>query len=298
MTTVLVVDDSPADQHLVGCLLKKEAQFQTVFASDGKQAVAELERQQPDLVLTDLHMPEMNGLELVSSIKKNHPLIPVVLMTAEGSEEIAVKALQVGAASYVPKSKLARDLHVILRRVLDASIEDLAYADVMKQITKSNYVFVLENDIGLISPLTRFLRQTIHSTGLCDHGEQLRVAIAVEEALLNAYYHGNLEVSSDLRDADDRAFFELAKERSQQDPYRNRQIRFQASLSQTEASFSIRDDGPGFNPSKLPDPTDAANVGRPCGRGVLLMRTFMDSVSFSETGSEVTLTKNRSAASE
>ena len=61
----------------------------------------------PALVLTDLIMPEMNGLELVKAIREHHPFVPVILMTSKGNEEIAVQALQGGAASYVPKSQLA-----------------------------------------------------------------------------------------------------------------------------------------------------------------------------------------------
>jgi anti-sigma regulatory factor (Ser/Thr protein kinase) len=60
-------------------------------------------------------------------------------------------------------------------------------------------------------------------------------------------------------------------------------------VSRTEAKFVIRDEGPGFDPSTLPDPTDPENLLRPCGRGVMLMRTFMNEVTFNDRGNEVTL---------
>ena len=53
--------------------------------------------------------------------------------------------------------------------------------------------------------------------------------------------------------------------------------------------YTVRDEGPGFDPASLPDPTDPANLDRPCGRGLLLMRTFMDNVIFNDKGNEVTL---------
>ena len=56
---------------------------------------------------------------------------------------------------------------------------------------------------------------------------------------------------------------------------------------------SIRDEGDGFDPSKLPDPTDPENLDRPCGRGVMLMRAFMDDVRYNATGNEVTLVRKR-----
>ena len=61
----------------------------------------------------------------------------------------------------------------------------------------------------------------------------------------------------------------------------------------SEATFTIRDQGPGFDPSSLPDPTAPENVGKVNGRGMFLIRTFMDEVRFNESGNEVTMIKRR-----
>ena len=63
-------------------------------------------------------------------------------------------------------------------------------------------------------------------------------------------------------------------------------------MTDDECRFVIRDEGPGFDPNSLPDATDPARPA-PCGRGLLLMRTFMDEVHFNEKGNEVTLVKRR-----
>ena len=67
-------------------------------------------------------------------------------------------------------------------------------------------------------------------------------------------------------------------------------------MSQGNAEFVIEDQGSGFDPGSLPDPTDPANLERVSGRGVLLMRTFMDEVDFSERGNRVTMRKRASEA--
>src|SRR5580692_1676822 len=108
MMTVLVVDDSPLDRRLAGALLKRGG-FEVDQAQHGKAALARMEEARPDLVLTDMQMPEMDGLELVEAVRARFPDVPVILMTAHGSEELAVTALQRGAASYVPKRSLAHD---------------------------------------------------------------------------------------------------------------------------------------------------------------------------------------------
>ena len=63
------------------------------------------------------------------------------------------------------------------------------------------------------------------------------------------------------------------------------------AISRATGTFTVRDEGPGFDPSKLPDPTDPANLEKISGRGLLLMRTFMDEVRFNATGNEVTMVK-------
>jgi signal transduction histidine kinase len=118
--------------------------------------------------------------------------------------------------------------------------------------------------------------------------------VALQEALTNACYHGNLEVSSELREIDHRAFYRLAKERQQVPPFVNRRIYVSAKFMPDAVEYVIRDEGPGFDPSSLPDPTDPENLERPCGRGLLLMQTFMDEVQFNATGNEVRLVKRRS----
>jgi serine/threonine protein kinase len=119
--TVLVVDDSAMDRDLVRAVLDKMAGCRVTFAANGVEALEVMERQTPDLVLTDIFMPEMDGLQLVLAIRGKHPLVPVILMTGTGNEELAVQALHKGAASYVPKKNLARDLAETLETVLAAS---------------------------------------------------------------------------------------------------------------------------------------------------------------------------------
>lgn len=91
---ILVVDDSAIDRRLASELLEKEGGYQIVLATNGKDALQALKSQPIDLVLTDMQMDEMDGLQLVEAVRADYPLTPVILMTALGSEEIAVQALE------------------------------------------------------------------------------------------------------------------------------------------------------------------------------------------------------------
>ena len=290
--TILVVDDSAMDRRLATGLLEKEGGYQILIATNGLEALQALKQQPVDLVLTDMQMDQMDGLELVEAVRADYPLTPVILMTALGSEEIAVRALEKGAASYVAKRRLQLDLLEIVQQVLDNSDENRTQSRLMHRMSRNEFSFVLNNDLSLVHSMVKYLQHTLRCVRLTDESDRLRVGIAVEEALLNALYHGNLEVSSDLKETDPNLFEETARQRSLEEPYRNRRIFVDALVSRESASFTVRDEGQGFDPSSLPDPCDLENLEKPSGRGILLMRSFMDEIIFNERGNEVTLVKH------
>lgn len=293
MTSVLVVDDSAVDRRLVGGLLEKDGDLKVRYAVDGADALAAMKLGPVDLVVTDLVMPGMDGLELVAAVRSMTPHVPVILMTSKGSEEIAVRALQEGAASYVPKRLLAQELLDTVHRVAALSGRQRAHTRLLGHMTRIQCSFLLDNDSSLIATLVAYLQDNLLQMGLCGDAECTRIGVALEEALVNALYHGNLEVSSELRGEDDTSFYRVAAERARTPPYRDRRIHIEASLSRDEAIFSIRDEGPGFDPSKLPDPTSPESLEKVSGRGLLLMRAFMDEVFHNPTGNMVTLIKRR-----
>src|SRR5262249_58411516 len=101
--------------------VEKATGMTPIYAGNGREALAVIEKEKPDLVLTDLQMPEMNGLELVEEVRSKYRSVPIILMTAHGSEEIAIQALQKGAASYVPKRNLAQDLLETVDNLLEVA---------------------------------------------------------------------------------------------------------------------------------------------------------------------------------
>lgn len=292
MTQILVVDDSATDRRLAGGLLERRAGWIVEYASDGREALTRIAVNPPALILTDMQMPELNGLELVEAVQRDYPLIPLVLMTAQGSERIAVDALERGAASYVPKRELAQDLVSVIERVLILSDERQTKRTLMARMKHLRATFVLSNDSTLLTSAVAYLQGLIRDMGLLTEAERLRVGVALEEALLNAAYHGNLEVNSELREHDHALFYNLARERTTIIPYSLRNVTLEVELSVERIRYTVRDEGPGFDPRTLPDPTDPANIDRPCGRGLLLMRTFMDSVEYNDVGNVVTLVKH------
>jgi CheY-like chemotaxis protein len=290
---VLVVDDAAIDRRMTGALIEQNLGWRVTYAEDGAAALAAMERETPRVVVTDLRMPGMDGLELVAAVRRRYPFVPVVLMTAFGNEEIAIQALREGAASYVPKKTQDRHLVPTLEQVVAAAKLESRQQQLLEHLSHTESSFILDSDRQIIPALVMHVQEYLTRLQLCDRTERIRIGVALEEALLNAIFHGNLEASSELRQQDEAHYYKLVDERRQQPPYRDRKVHFTYKLTRSEAVFSIQDEGPGFDRSILADPTDPENLGRIGGRGLLLIRTFMDGVMFNEKGNHITLVKYR-----
>jgi CheY-like chemotaxis protein/anti-sigma regulatory factor (Ser/Thr protein kinase) len=290
-STVLIVDDYAIDRRIAGSIVEKFAGLRPTYATDGEDALASIAREEPAVVLTDIQMPGMDGLALVQAIREKYPRLPVILMTANGSEDVAIHALRAGATNYVPKKSLARELAETLRQVLDVAGVDRRRQKLLGSLERRESAFRLENDPELITSLIQMLQEDLGMMGLCDDTTRMRIGVALQEAMANALYHGNLEVSSDLRQDDEREFYSLAERRRSEPPYRNRHILVNARLEREGATWTIEDEGPGFDTSKLDKPIDPEDLMRIGGRGMLLIRTFMDEVSHNPTGNRITLVK-------
>jgi CheY-like chemotaxis protein/anti-sigma regulatory factor (Ser/Thr protein kinase) len=292
---ILVVDDSQVERLLVAGLLRKNADYHVQLAVDGKDALAKIESQPPDLVITDLVMPEMDGLELVRTILRRHPQTPVILMTAYGDESTAAEALEAGAASYVPKARKAERLMSAVERVLAHAATERTRARLGQRMLEYHSRFALENDPALIRALVKQAQQAMADVGFGDTVERIRIGEALEEALLNAMYHGNLEIKRDelariRSELDQRLLDNLVEERCREPRIRERKILVVIHLNAKEAKFVVRDQGRGFNSlrtvAEQSDPFEAGNH-----RGMTLIHSLMDEVAYNDAGNELVLRK-------
>ena len=295
MPRVIIVEDSQTQAQQIQLLLE-DARFETEIALEGRAALELVRKAPPDLVLTDLEMPVMNGLELVEAVHRDFPWVPVILMTAHGSEEIASLALCKGAASYVPKAYLDNDIVPTMERILELTKVDRHLHQALHSLSLIELQFVLTNDHKLINPILGYQDDLLMQFELCDVAARMRVGVALQEALLNAIYHGNLEVSSQLRQTNEKVYHDLVQSRCRQPAFEKRRVHFHIKMSAAEAVYIVRDDGQGFDPSTLPDPTDPVNLDRVGGRGLLLIRTFMDHVAHNQRGNEITMIKRPEAS--
>lgn len=291
MPMVLVVDDTAVDRRLAGGLLESVPNIEVCYAQNGNEALVQLGTSLPDLVVTDLQMPDLDGLELVTAIGEKYPEVPVVLMTAHGSENIAAQALASGAASFVPKSALADNLVETVMHILMMAESEARYKRLIDCAIRTDFEFELQNDLTIIDPLIEMIQQVSGGHNLFHHNGQVQLSVALEQALHNAMVRGNLEIDRDEIPVVSREIFD---ERASQEPFLDRTVYFRATVTPDAASFIIRDQGPGFDLSLVPEAADPESFRDGSGRGLVLIKTFMDEVAFNEQGNEIHMKMLRS----
>lgn len=198
---ILVVDDSALERLMVGHVLRQDSRFIVTAVNGGQEALEYTAVHRPNLVVTDLRMPGMNGLELIENLRSAGQYIPVVLMTSFGSEELVVKALKAGAASYVPKLNLEHGLLKTIRRVLVLAEHRKHRCQTIDELTISEWCFALESDPDSVPYLISHLLNLAVQLNQTPGEDATRVKRALKRVLSIAAASGTLEIGGELREA-------------------------------------------------------------------------------------------------
>jgi anti-sigma regulatory factor (Ser/Thr protein kinase) len=247
------------------------------------------------LVITDLQMPKLDGLELCRRSRGQFPQIPVVLITGKGSEGLAAEALAAGAASYVPKSAMSQTLADTVEQVLALSDARKSKDRLMTMSTNTRHQFSLDTDLHLIPPLVEFVCDAMKLLKVGDESTIRHVAVAVEEAMLNAMMHGNLGITTAESHGARHALHEGTFKKWLEEHGKSadsRRVKFATDISRSKVQFVIRDEGQGFDKSAFESASEPAHLSEAGGRGLTLICNFMDDVTFNEAGNEIRMTLN------
>lgn len=146
-----------------------------------------------------------------------------------------------------------------------------------------------------IEPTVEFLRQRSILCGACDEVRAGRIMIGLHEAISNAIVHGNLEISSALKEQGDETFAHELARRSADEAYGNRIVTVRVDYDGAECRWSITDEGKGFDVEQVlqRDPTSGEQILLSSGRGLLMMKAFFDSVHYEMGGRRVVLMLRR-----
>jgi CheY-like chemotaxis protein len=296
MAKILLAEDSPTHSTLIRSVLEQDGHRVTCVA-DGCQAIREVEHSPPELLITDLRMPEMNGQELVQEIVKRFPEIPSIVVTARGSEGLAVDALALGAANFVPKNSLQMLLNHVVRQTLRIAQAEALYRNFSGRLRRPEFSFRLKNDLEAIEPAVLFVVQSITAAGKLNTTDRVRVGTALASSLFNAICYGNLEFSDEegtlvsrLLSGDPTGEEDLNR-RAQESPYRDRLVHLKVAVGSTDTRILVSHTGPGCLTRMTPAPGTPESFELEQCRGLMLMTSFMDDVIFHSGRTEVVMAK-------
>ncbi|MBI5178081.1 MAG: response regulator [Nitrospinae bacterium] len=268
---LLVVDDEENIRKVLETVFSQKG-YRVTTVENGFAAMKVVERDRVDMAILDLRMPGMDGMELLGRIKDHSNDITVVVITGYADVENTAKALKAGASDFLPKPFGAQEIfHSVsrlfeLKKVREENKKVLPYFgfSIVTEIPSQT-----EHINGVIHYLTSHLKDI----ALCDETHLANINIALYEALINAMLHGNRGNTA-------------------------KKVKIRADIAWREAKFTIADEGQGFSPDELANPTDPKNLYKISGRGIYLMRHFMDDIVFNGIGNEITLVKRRSVGAE
>lgn len=119
MTNVLIVDDHPILRRGLKQVLQDEPDLSIVEAGDAREALREINQQTFDLVIADIDLPGMNGIELLKEIKQQYKQTPVLMLSVYPEDQVAVRVLRAGASGFLSKETAPEQLVVAIRKIID-----------------------------------------------------------------------------------------------------------------------------------------------------------------------------------
>jgi serine/threonine-protein kinase RsbW len=217
-----------------------------------------------DLIISDLSEAEING-EPISELHRKHL---VTELNGQKNGPGMIKAFKMGAANY---RRLPYDRDELREIVEQTLANKLRYVDDTSAFSHvhEKIEFELPSDLALMNGVLEYLQERVAKLGLI-RPERSNLFVALDEAFVNAVKHGN---KNDL----------------------TKLVKITAELSPKEASFTVEDEGEGFDIREIPNPCDPENLFRTSGRGVLLIYNIMDEVEYNAQGNRVKMVKRPEA---
>ncbi len=180
-TLILVADDNLEIRDFIEEALIKLGNYKVKSVGDGLSALSLVQELNPSLVITDQQMPNLNGVDLIRRLRKGHPYLPVILITGESSEDLAVSALRAGATDYLIKPFDPDHLLDVVRRCLD---EARVLEDVIKGNSTESAQEISSTDRAFELDAPAIVRET--TSALAELDEVLRTAVDTAVRLTGA----------------------------------------------------------------------------------------------------------------
>lgn len=283
---VLVVEDDQASRSYLEVILRKEnLNFRS--ADNGKDGLEIFKEYIPDIVLSDINMAQMNGLELLENIKRIKPETIVIMLTAFNSEDYVVEAMKLGANNYLKKPVLKNNLISLLRKYSSVLHSRKSAKKIQGFIKRHNFSLDFKSNIEIIPSIVNYLITEVE--GVFPEEVLLDIKLGLGELLLNAVEHGNLDISfiEKSHAVQNDQLQQLYYERLGDPEFYRRKVFIDFSMTPEYSEWVITDEGDGFDPDSIPNPISEDGILRLHGRGIFICKFQFDELEYLENGNKV-----------
>lgn len=295
---ILVVDDEKKIRDLLLRLFKMN-NFETGIASNGNEALEIIKQTENkyQIVLTDIEMPELNGLDFIKAAKEINPELVFIVMTGYGSVDYVIEAMRLGAIGFIKKPLSIVELTSTIQKaetIINARNISVEAYKFINNITK-NFEFTtyeLHHNIDmLINYLIFELKGSKINRAIVDNA-----TLALYEALTNSIENGNLGLDKSInRDSEIDVFDEFLQRKSdrlKEEQFAKKKIKIEANYYQDKVSFTITDEGKGFEHKKYLANLKENIYSDRLSKGIFLIRSISDKIEFNDKGNQIIIEFN------
>ncbi len=289
---ILVVDDQPPIRLSLKQMVEKLG-YECILACDGEEALQVIDqRDDLNMLICDMHMQDIDGLEVLQNSKAINPKLPVVLMSDYSKDETIIEALRKGASDYLVKPFEMMQLESVIIQVEELFQNRAQIINNRHLINNLELNFEIPSQDLEVHKVQAILKNTLQIYSQISNKDLLNFTLTVEESMLNAHEHGNLELVSDWKEefigtSGETRFDITKKERLQNPTYAKRVVKIKLCINSRKISISIEDEGQGYPVNVIG--SDA--TGKPFGMGLMLIKNLSDNIFFNESGSRITIEK-------
>jgi DNA-binding response OmpR family regulator len=294
---ILVVDDEEIIRDVIASKIQKSLGYDVIQAGNGVEALKAVEEMMPDLIITDIKMPVMSGIELLGEIRRRRISSPVLILTGYGTMEDAISAIRLGAKSFIKKPFDINQVISLIENIFAVHQETADVHEIVPFIRSQSFTIRIPNNYIYLSKVINYIFATVRDCWEMDASQLNDVKVALYEATLNAFEHGNLQVDKASKERclvlGHSVYRKYLLERMGAEANRSKSITVFAGIDTIRLEVSVLDEGPGFDHSSVNQDLDPDSFMRMYGRGLFLINSVMDDVSYNDRGNMLRFLKYR-----
>lgn len=288
----LIVDQDETTTEILKELISQK--LESDVAHSLAEALSKCAESEYDLIFSEIKFNGENGSSAIELLKKRLPNALIIGMSQKPTLEQAILAIRQGAVDFLAKPFSVEELALVIEKYFSMTSHTISDFNLLESLAEEKRTFVIPTDFLILNPFIDEIINMIKRFPGIDKKTLLIIRLSLYEMLVNAMEHGNLEIDYNTKKEileKTLDYHKFLQERAQEPPFNQRKVTFSYHFNKNTISFTITDEGKGFDVTKIPSPNQEQNLDSLSGRGIFITRINMDEVIYNEKGNSVTLRK-------